>query len=69
VDTVIDTTGAGDAFVGSLCARLALGDDLGAAVTWASAAASLSVERPGTVESYATCDEVERRLAQAGASA
>jgi ribokinase len=62
VDTVIDTTGAGDAFVGSLCARLARGDDLGSAVVWASAAASLSVERPGAAESYATSDEVERRL-------
>ncbi|WP_314146487.1 PfkB family carbohydrate kinase [uncultured Leifsonia sp.] len=69
VDAVVDTTGAGDAFVGSLCARLALGEDLAAAMTWASAAASLSVERPGAAESYAAAVEVERRLAQAGAIA
>lgn len=69
VDNVVDTTGAGDAFVGSLCARLAVGDNLVAAMTWASAAASLSVERPGAAESYATSTDVERRLAQAGATA
>ncbi len=69
VDDVVDTTGAGDAFVGSLCARLALGEDLPTAMTWASAAASLSVERPGAAESYAAAVEVERRLAQAGAIA
>ncbi|WP_431277833.1 ribokinase [Leifsonia poae] len=68
-DGVVDTTGAGDAFVGSLCARLAVGDDLRAAMTWASAAASLSVGRPGAAESYATSDEVERRLLLAGVSA
>ncbi|MFF2052620.1 PfkB family carbohydrate kinase [Leifsonia sp. NPDC058194] len=66
---VIDTTGAGDSFVGSLCARLARGADLQDAMVWASAAASLSVARPGAAESYATADEVERQLASAGAAA
>ncbi|WP_348789884.1 PfkB family carbohydrate kinase [Leifsonia sp. NPDC080035] len=69
VDSVVDTTGAGDAFVGSLCARLAAGDDLEAAMVWASAAASLSVERPGAAESYAAAREVEQRLLAAGVSA
>lgn len=63
---VVDTTGAGDAFVGSLCARLAAGDDLVNSTTWASAAASLSVERPGAAESYASADEIGRRLLRAG---
>ena len=41
--SVRDTTGAGDTFNGVLAARLAAGDDLGAAVTYAVAAAALSV--------------------------
>lgn len=68
-ESVVDTTGAGDAFVGSLCARLAAGDELQEAMKWASAAASLSVERPGAAESYATADEVAERLNTAEVSA
>ena len=37
----VDTTGAGDTFCGSLCARLAAGDDLVVALRWAAAAAAL----------------------------
>ncbi len=44
---VVDTTGAGDTFVGTLAARLALGDDLIAAVREATYAASLAVTWPG----------------------
>jgi ribokinase len=44
---VVDTTGAGDAFVGTLAARLAAGDDLIAAVREATGAASLAVTWPG----------------------
>ncbi len=40
---VVDTTGAGDAFVGSLAARLALGDGLLAATRFAAAAGSQAV--------------------------
>ena len=45
--SVRDTTGAGDTFNGVLAARLAAGDDLGAAVTYAVAAAALSVTEVG----------------------
>jgi len=45
--TVRDTTGAGDAFNGSLAARLAAGDDIDAAVEAATAAASRSVSQVG----------------------
>lgn len=44
---VRDTTGAGDTFNGVLAARLAAGDELGAAVGVATVAASLSVAHVG----------------------
>lgn len=50
--TAVDTTGAGDCFVGTLGARLALGDDLVAAARAANAAAARSITRPGAMESY-----------------
>lgn len=43
----VDTTGAGDAFNGALAASLAAGNSLVQAATWASAFASLAVEREG----------------------
>jgi ribokinase len=51
---VVDTTGAGDAFVGALAARLAAGDDLFAAVQTGVAAGSFAVTRLGAQSSYAT---------------
>ncbi len=48
----VDTTGAGDAFAGVLCARLAHGDRLLDAVRWAAGAGSLAVRAAGTLESY-----------------
>lgn len=59
---VVDTTGAGDAFVGALAARLRLGDDLMNAAHWAVAAASVSVTRPGTIPAYASIDEVDAAM-------
>lgn len=44
---VVDQTGAGDAFVGTLAARLTLGDDLDTATRYAVAAASLVVGGKG----------------------
>jgi ribokinase len=43
----VDTTGAGDAYCGALCAALARGEDLPAAMALATGAASLVVERVG----------------------
>ncbi|HEX5449125.1 MAG TPA: ribokinase [Gaiellaceae bacterium] len=54
----IDTTGAGDAFVGSLAVRLALGDSLADAATYANRAAALSVTRRGTQSSFPSANEV-----------
>lgn len=54
---VVDTTGAGDAFVGSMAARLALGDPLQDAVEFAVAAATRSVEYAGAAEGYPFFEE------------
>lgn len=43
----VDTAGAGDAFNGALSARLAYGDSIETAINYASAFASLAVERNG----------------------
>ncbi len=55
---VVDSTGAGDQFVGALAARLATGDGLAAAVRWATAAASISVQAAGTLDSYPDTDAI-----------
>jgi ribokinase len=55
---VVDTTGAGDAFVGALAARLALGISLEGAVRFAVAAATRTVEAAGAAESYPLFEEV-----------
>ena len=52
-----DTTGAGDGFLGAMTARLAAGDSLGAACSWANRYASYTVQRPGTISSYPTREE------------
>jgi ribokinase len=62
---VVDTTGAGDCFVGALAARLSAGDDLLDAAIYANAAASCSVERLGATPSMPRPREVARRLARA----
>ena len=48
----VDTTGAGDCFVGTLAARLAAGDDLVTSARAAVVAASRSTSRPGAMSSY-----------------
>jgi len=60
---VVDTTGAGDCFCGSLAARLAEDAELGQALQWANAAAALSTERAGAVPSMPTRAEIEAALA------
>jgi ribokinase len=55
---VRDTTGAGDCFVGALAARLAQGDDFAAALAFANAAASISVQRLGAAPSMPDATEV-----------
>jgi ribokinase len=62
---VVDTTGAGDCFVGALAARLAIEADIAKAARYANAAASCSVERLGATPSMPTPKEVAARLARA----
>ncbi|MFB8279049.1 ribokinase [Nocardia colli] len=62
VDSV-DSTGAGDAYVGALSTALADGADLPEAVAFATAAASLSVRSPGTHAAYPTRAQVVSALA------
>lgn len=54
----VDTTGAGDAFLGALAVRLQAGDDLDAAASYAVRAATLKVERSGTMPAFATPDDL-----------
>ncbi|MEV6554377.1 ribokinase [Nocardia sp. NPDC051756] len=61
VDSV-DSTGAGDAYVGALSTALADGVDLPEAVAFATAAASLSVQSPGTHAAYPTRAQVVAAL-------
>lgn len=59
----IDTTGAGDAFNGALCAALAAGSPRFAdAVAYASAYAALSTERPGAAASMPRREDVRTRF-------
>jgi ribokinase len=59
VVTPVDTTGAGDCFVGALAARLAGGAPMRGALEYANAAASISVQRLGAGPSMPTVSEVE----------
>ena len=56
----VDTTGAGDAFTGSMAVGLAEGLSLEEAVRRAVVVAAISVTRPGTQPSFPTLKEVER---------
>lgn len=63
----IDTTGAGDAFVGGFAAGLLENEgDLGAAARHGCAVAALSVTKPGTAPSMPTATAVKRFLKKHG---
>ncbi len=59
--TAVDPTGAGDAHVAALLARLAAGASLPEAARWANVAASLAIERLGPATGP-TAEELERAL-------
>ena len=58
----VDTTGAGDAFVGSLGYFLAAGVALGTAIERANAIAAISVQSPGTQSSYPRREQLPPEL-------
>jgi ribokinase len=58
----VDTTGAGDCFVGAVAAQLARGKSIGDALIYANAAASISVQRMGAAPSMPTAVEVSAAL-------
>lgn len=56
---VVDTTGAGDCFLGVLAASLARGLDLGPALHRANRAAARSVQRTGAVDAMPTAEQID----------
>jgi ribokinase len=60
--TAVDTTGAGDCFVGAVAAQFAGGKPIRDALDYANAAASICVQRMGAAPSMPTAAEVEAIL-------
>ena len=58
----VDSTGAGDAFVGALAWLIGRGDELEGAVRRAGAIAAVSVTRPGAQVSYPRAEEIPHLL-------
>lgn len=56
----VDTTGAGDTFIGGLAAGLLSGMDLIQAAAFGNLAASISVTRPGAAPSIPTLEEINQ---------
>jgi ribokinase len=62
LDEVVDTTGAGDSFCGTFTACLHEGKTPEIAMRYATAAAALSCEKQGTIESYPYLSDIEEML-------
>lgn len=58
--TAVDTTAAGDTFIGAFCMKM--NGDLKEAVRYATAASSITVSRAGASESIPSKEEVEEKL-------
>ena len=61
--TAVDSTGAGDTFVGALAVALGEGRPMPDALAWASCAAALSVQREGATVSMPYRPEIDERYA------
>lgn len=64
--SVVDTHGAGDALIGALACRWAMGDDLATAARYANAAAALTAAAAGSDPGPAAPEHVLRLLAGIG---
>jgi ribokinase len=58
----VDTTGAGDCFVGAVAAQLSSGNSIQSALAYANSAASICVQRMGAAPSMPTAAEVAAAL-------
>lgn len=65
---VVDTTAAGDCFVGALATRIAAGFTIDDSLHYANTAASICVQRAGAGPSLPTAAEVERALGEGATS-
>ncbi|MFI6032585.1 ribokinase [Streptomyces sp. NPDC051315] len=61
--TAVDSTGAGDTFVGALAVALGEERPVREALAWAAAAAALSVQRPGASASMPYRSEIDKQYA------
>ena len=58
----VDTTAAGDTYIGYFLAGLSLGKDIPSAMHYASVASALAVQKPGAADSVPYPEEVEKYL-------
>jgi ribokinase len=63
---VVDTTGAGDAFIGAFCARLAAGEDATQALRWGIAAGAIACCAKGAAVSFGDAARIEAMVAAGG---
>jgi sugar/nucleoside kinase (ribokinase family) len=64
VATVVDTTAAGDSFIGGLCSAFCDGKDIDDAVYYASATSSITIGRAGAAASIPTAEEVREFISK-----
>ena len=58
----VDTTSAGDTFIGAVCARLSVGEKIEDAIDYAAICSAITVSRRGAAISIPTATEVEQYL-------
>lgn len=56
---VVDTTSAGDCFIGALVSKLSVGDNIEKAIAFATKASAIAVSREGASKSIPFADEIE----------